>query len=110
MSSLKFNPQNQSLVVQVTLSAKKSGTVNLVLDTGASSLVLSEIVAQAIGLEINPKKTISMITVTQSEKVPRVIVPTVSFLGKSVSNVPAIIKNLPPDSPAEGLLGLLSLE
>ena len=60
----------------------------------------------AIGITIDPSKTIQTTTATTVETVPEIIIPEMSVLGKTVKNVEAIVKDLPPETTVDGLLGL----
>lgn len=110
MPALKFNPQDLSIILDVEISGKASTITRLVLDTGASFVVLPWKLAVAIGLQIDPEKTIQTTTATTLETVPKVIIPEISVLGKKVRMVEAIIKDLPPEAPVDGLLGLSFLK
>lgn len=110
MPTLKFNPQDFSIIVDAEIVGQTSIITKLVLDTGASFVVLPWKLALAIGLKIDPQKTIQTTTATAVETVPQVIIPQISVLGKKAINVEAIIKDLPPEAPIDGLLGLSFLK
>src|SRR5437879_678660 len=110
MSGLKFNPQDLSIILDVQITSQNSTITRLVLDTGASFVVLPWRLAIAIGLKIDPEKTIQTTTATTIETVPKVIIPKISVLGKTATDVEAIIKDLPPEVPVDGLLGLSFLQ
>lgn len=48
--------------------------------------------------------------VSSVETTPKIIIPEIKVLGKKVKNVEAIVKDLPPEAPADGLLGLSFLK
>lgn len=108
MSNLKFNPQDPVIIIEGKIQGRLAAIARFVLDTGASYVVLPWRLADAIGLQIDPKKTIQTTTATTVETVPEVIIPEMSVLGKSTRNIKAIVKDLPPEAPVDGLLGLLS--
>lgn len=110
MSNLKFNPQDLSIVIDAEITSRTSTITRLVLDTGASFVVLPWRLAIAISLRIDPQKTIQTTTATTVETVPKVTIPKISVLSKTATNVEAIIKDLPPEAPIDGLLGLSFLK
>lgn len=110
MAKLKFNPHASVILVDVKLSARFSIIGRLVLDTGASYVVLPWKLADAIGVRIDPKKFTHTTTATAVETVPEITIPQMTVLGKTIRNVEAIVKNLPPSAPVDGLLGLSFLK
>ena len=63
-----------------------------------------------IGIPINPKNVVSLTSASAMETKPKIIIPEIAVLGKKVKNVEAIVKDLPPEAPADGLLGLSFLK
>lgn len=106
MPQLKFNPQTLSIIVDTYLAGKIILHTKFVLDTGASFVVLPWWIATGLGLKIDPKNLTTTTTASSVENVPLSIIPKVTFLGKTVSNVPCIVKDLPPEAGVDGLLGL----
>lgn len=110
MSQLKFDPFSPSIIVSADIKASFPTTAKLILDTGASYVVLPYDMVSAIGLPINPKNTVRLTTASTTETIPEIIVPEISVLGKKVKKVEAIVKDLPPEAPVDGLLGLSFLK
>lgn len=110
MSTLKFDPQAYSIIVEAKIKARVPTIAQLVVDTGASFVVIPWKLALTVGLEVDPGKIIQTTTATAVETVPIVNIPEISVLGKTVKNVEAIIKDLPPEAPVDGLLGLSFLK
>ncbi len=106
MQSITFNPSSFVIVLDVGLTGSRVGIAKMVLDTGASYLVVRWKLMSAIGIKIDPQKTVHTTTASSIETVPKVIIPEVIVLGKRVKNVEAIVKDLPPESHVDGLLGL----
>lgn len=106
----KFNPHSHAIIVNVFIKATHPTIAKLILDTGASRLVLPWKLATTIGLSIDQDKITPITTVTTVESVPEVNIPEVTVLGKTVKNVKGVIKDLPPQAPADGLLGLSFLK
>lgn len=106
MQKITFDPSNPVIVLDVSIKGKRTAVAKLVLDTGASCVVLRWKLIYAIGLTIDPRKTTQTTTATTVETVPEVTIPEISVLGKSAKNIEAIVKDLPPESHVDGLLGL----
>lgn len=110
MSSLRFNPDIHSIIVGAGLKSRVTAIANLVVDTGASYVSLPWRLVNTVGITIDPKKTLQITTATTVETVPNVVIPEMTVLGKTVKNVEAIVKDLPPEAPVDGLLGLSFLK
>ena len=106
MSQLKFDPSSPSIIVTADIQAVFPTAAKLILDTGASYVTLSRDMVSAIGLPIDTDNTIQLTSASTVETTPKIVVPEITVLGKRVKNVEAIIKDLPPQAPADGLLGL----
>ena len=68
--------------------------------------MVSELLAQSIGIKINPSNFVRTFTASDIVKVYKVTLPEISALGKKTKSVPAIVKSLTRSSPVDGLLGL----
>ena len=110
MSQVRFDPRDPVIILDARIKASLSTIAKLVLDTGASSVVLPWKLTAAIGIKIDPSKTTQTTTATTVETVPEVIIPEISVLGKVARNVKGIVKDLPPESHVDGLLGLSFLK
>ena len=106
MSKTPFNPQNSVIIIDAVIKAQKSAITHLVLDTGASTVVLGWRLTTAIGIVIDPKRVTHTTTASAVETVPQIVIPEINALGKTIKRVPAIVKDLPPESGVDGLLGL----
>lgn len=106
LGQMKFNKNSSIIILDVRIQEKTAVTARLVLDTGASLVVLSTRLTKAVGIDIDPKKTAQTTTATKVETIPEIIVPYMSVLGKEAKHVKAIVKDLPPQSGVDGLLGL----
>ena len=85
------------------IKAKSKTLSRLILDTGASRVMLPWRLAKAIGLNIDPKRVVQTITASKIEEAPVVILPEINTLGKTVKNIEVLIKDLPPESHVDGL-------
>lgn len=106
MHLVKFDPNVAIIIVSGKVKVSVATIVRFVVDTGASMVVLPWKLTTAIGITIDPSKTIQTTTATTVETVPEIIIPEMSVLGKTVKNVEAIVKDLPPETTVDGLLGL----
>ena len=95
-----------SLYAQI-LGPKDTKTLKMVLDTGASRTMVPTRKAMEIGCDptVSPNR-IQIFTASGIEYVPIVCVPLFKCLGMEVKNLEVICHDLPPQSPADGLLGL----
>jgi len=110
MSTLKFDPATLSIIINADIRGIHPTTARLVFDTGSSFVVLPWKLVTSIGIKIDPSKTVEITSATTMETVPKIIIPEMKVMGKSVKNVEAIVKDLPLESPADGLLGLSFLK
>lgn len=110
MSQLKFNPSSPSIIVTADIKAGLLTDAKLILDTGASYVTLPWNMVSAIGIPVDTNRTVQLTSVSSVETTPKIVIPEISVLGKRVKNVEAIIKDLPSETPADGLLGLSFLK
>lgn len=110
MSQLKFDPSSPSIIVSADIKASLPTIAELILDTGSSYVTLSWNIISAMGIPVDTKNTVRLTSASTIETIPKIIIPEMAVLGKVVRNVEAIIKDLPPEAPADGLLGLSFLK
>lgn len=110
MSQLRFDSSSPSIIVSADIKASFPTTAKLILDTGASYVVLPYDLVSRIGIPIDPKITVRLTSVSTVETISKIIISEMRVLGKRVKNVEAIVKDLPPETPADGLLGLSFLK
>lgn len=110
MSQLKFNPSSPSIIVNADIKAGLPTVAKLILDTGASYVTLPWSIISAMGIPIDTNNTVQLTSASMTETTLKIIIPEMSILGKRIKNVEAIIKDLPPEAPADGLLGLSFLK
>jgi len=106
---MRFDPSSL-IILDVTVKARRFAVSKLVLDTGASYVVISWRLATAVGINIDPNKTLQTTTASSIETVPAITIPEMAVFGKTVKNVHAVVKDLPPGIPVDGLLGLSFLK
>ena len=106
MPQLNFPRDTQTIVVDTQLSGKITLHARLVVDTGASLVVLPWRIATGLDLPIDPTQLVKTSTAAAVESVPLTIIPKVTVLGKTMRNVVCMVKDLPAESGVDGLLGL----
>lgn len=110
MSQLKFDPLLPSIILSADIKASLPTIAKLILDTGASYVTLPWNIVSAMGIPVDTNNIIQLTSVSTVETTPKIVIPEISVLGKRMKNVEAIIKDLPPQTPADGLLGLSFLK
>lgn len=105
-SQMQFDPASSVVIIDAEVKAAHSTITRLAVDTGSSYVVISWRLINALGIKIDPKRILQITTATTVETVPQVTIPEVKVIGKSVRNVEGIVKDLPPESHVDGLLGL----
>lgn len=106
MSQLKFDPSSPSIIVSADIKTSLPTIAKFILDTGSSYVTLSWNLVSAMGIAVDTKNTVRLTSASTVETTPKVIIPEMAVLGKVVKDVEAIVKDLPPEAPADGLLGL----
>lgn len=110
MSLLKFDPATYGIILETKIKNRFAEIAHLVLDTGSTYVMIPWKLAAATHLNIKQAQTIRLTSTSTLETVPKVVIPEMEVLGKKVKNVEAIVKDLPPEAPADGLLGLSFLK
>ncbi|MEK6826487.1 MAG: retropepsin-like aspartic protease [Nanoarchaeota archaeon] len=108
MGKINFNKESNVIDVHIEIkNGNKTLRPKMALDTGATFVMIPLEIAETLGLhpELSQEKT-EMITASGVEKVPIVTLKLVRFAGKEVTNVKAIVHDLPQKSYVDGLLGL----
>jgi len=101
-----FDPTAPSIIVPVTLTNhSKVATISMVLDTGASYVVIRPSLAQALNLDLD-STTLDISTASGSASAASTTIPQITVLDCTCLRVPTIITHLPEDTGADGLLGL----
>lgn len=107
MTQLTFSPNASAITLFSKLEGSQGKTrAKLVFDTGSYAVLLSWKIALAIGLPIDPNKTLRITTASMVETAPVTLIPRMNVLGHIVENVECIIRDLPEGSGVDGLLGL----
>lgn len=113
MSQLKFDPTAPVILISPLLEGENGlkRKTKMVLDTGATYVMISWKLAEALKLEPQKtKKWVDLTTASAVERTPVIKVKAITVLGKRVKNVEVAIKNLPEESRVDGLLGLSFLK
>ena len=110
MSVLKFDPATYGIILEAKIKNRFAEIAHLILDTGSTYVTVPWKLAVATHLDIKQDQTVKLTSASTYETVPKVIIPEMEVLGKMIRNVEAIVKDLPPEAPADGLLGLSFLK
>ena len=110
MSVLKFDPATYGIILEAKIKNRFAEIAHLILDTGSTYVTVPWKLAVATHLDIKQDQTVKLTSASTYETVPKVIIPEMEVLGKKIRNVEAIVKDLPPEAPADGLLGLSFLK
>ena len=106
--AMKISFQNSSLItIPVILFGTRKTIITMALDTGATYTMIPWKVAQALGFQ--PERTgpkINITTASSTEQAPLVTISRLLVFKHMVSNIEAVVHDLPPTSRIDGLLGL----
>ena len=85
----------------------RSMSVQLILDTGATTSVLSEAILRTLGYDLgNVTDRVQMTTGSKVTSVPRVVLTRFTALGTHRFGFPVLAHTLPVSNSINGLLGL----
>lgn len=108
MARYNFDAKLPVIVIDVLIENKNiKKKVKMALDTGATYVLISWDVAEALNL--NPafcEKRADIITASGTERAPLLTVDMIRFVDKATNNVNVLVHDLPPKSYVDGLLGL----
>lgn len=111
MSADSIDIAKQLVTLQVTLTHRSETSVQMVVDTGATYVLIPWEVALSIGVEVKDTRfREELITASGHAYAPLMTISKVEVLGKSVMNCPVIVHDLPENSYSAGLLGLSFLK
>lgn len=105
---VKLIKVGDSNIVDVVVNEKKR--TKLVLDTGATSVVISNAVAKQCVPNLSAAETVNFTSVTGSGSGRAVKLTSLRVGTAKVSNVEAIVHDMPANSNDEGLLGMTFLK
>lgn len=108
MGTFKLNPDASVILVDAELKGpERSHKIRMIVDTGASFTLINQEVLAFVGYDLARSKRRSKITTASGiEYVPFLEIRRLEALAQSVNNLEVCGHTLPPDLPAEGLLGL----
>lgn len=106
MSKFSFNADGSVIILDADITNRITVHARVVLDTGASLVVLPWRMITSLNIRIDPHSLVSTSTATTVESAPFVILPKMTVLDMTVKNVPCLVKDLPAESGVDGLLGL----
>ncbi len=108
LMSVTFNPKHGPIMVRAEVTGPARSTpVQLVLDTGATTTVLTEAILLGLGYDLATVTDRARLTTgTMVSIVPRVILTRLSALGQHRFGFPVLAHPLPTAGSVHGLLGL----
>ncbi len=107
MKPAPFDPRANVLTFECFVEYKRSATLVLALDTGASMIVLSEEALKNIGYDLSKeKKNVTFTDASQSHLVPKVVLKSISLSGVKVENIEALSYTIPEEHGIDGVIGL----
>lgn len=106
--TFRFDPQRRLIPVVVKIRGPLGmERGRLALDTGASRTLVSPFPLADIGCDVSEGcERIYVTTGSQRESMPTIVLPQVTALGHTVSNLVVLAHQLPPRAAVQGLLGL----
>lgn len=106
--TFRFDPARRLVLVEARIQGPTGESVlDLAVDTGASLTLISPASLALVGCEIDPRAPrLAIMTGSRSESVPRVVLPRLTALGRSLSNLSVLAHELPSAASVHGLLGL----
>ncbi len=109
---MRLDPSASVIVLPVEVDGlTRRRTIKMVLDTGATYVMIPRYVAEAIGYDLGAiKRKVAITTVSAVEDVPFITLKHVKALGVEVKRIPVVCHDLPAGSGVEGLLGLSFLK
>jgi clan AA aspartic protease (TIGR02281 family) len=108
MTKYSFDPEDPVLALYVEIKGdKRKAKPKLALDTGSTYTMIPWELAEFLGYEPHLcKERVRIITASGIEKTPLITLESVGILDKTATNIKAVVHDLPPESYADGLLGL----
>jgi len=108
---LRIKRGQVTIVRPLLIGERGQVKIDMVLDTGASLTMIPPYIARGLGY--NParsRKRVQLITASRIETAPVITLEAIELLGQRIEEVDVVCKNLPPQSRAEGLLGVNFLD
>lgn len=111
MGSYNFDLSAGIILVQAKIiTPQMTTTARLVFDTGATFCMLPWSIVNQLKMDVNLKDVIQTTTASTVETSPMVTLPEMSVLGETAKNIRCIVRDLPPLSGVDGLLGISYLK
>lgn len=108
MSVFPFDGRRGSILVDAEVTGPlRSVTLRLILDTGASTSLLSPDVAARVGIDAaSSGRMVTIMTGSGIESAPQVVLTRFGALGQHRFGFPVVAHRLPAGAMVDGLLGL----
>ncbi len=106
--SYPFDPSHGPILVSAEVTGpERSMTLQLILDTGATTSLLNEAVVWALGYDLaSVTDRVQMTTGSLITSVPKVVLTRLTALGQHRFGFPILAHTLPVSASVHGLLGL----
>lgn len=105
-----FDRRSGVLLIEAVISSTINIKARLIFDTGATYCMLPWRLVRALDLKIDPDKTVQTTTASSVETSPIVTIPKLTVSNQSIENATCLVRDLPPLSGVDGLLGLSFLK
>ena len=107
MTTLRFNPRLNLIVLNVELKYQVKHTIRMALDTASTFSALTSDAATRLGFDLGQVKSQQTIaTASQILTVPQVTVPAVTLGTETIDDLLFLVMPLPLPLGVKGLLGL----
>ncbi len=107
MEAFRFNPSAPSIIVPARLLGPRGVRwVDLILDTGSTSTVIDELVAQRLGYKLEAVPSVQVTTASGIAQASVIPMRQLLALGETVTDLSVLAMPLPLQLRADGLLGL----
>ena len=104
-TTYKYNLHRRKLLIEALIDGKTN--IDLILDTGAGTTVISEVMASVLGYDIkNLPKTENFVSASGRVNARMIYLNRIELLGKKVENFKVAVMNLPVQIMADGLVGM----
>lgn len=108
MFEFPIDPTARLIIVDAAIHGPKGASLlRLILDTGSVYTIVAPVQLLEIGCDpAASRERCALTTASTLEYAPRMRVPRFEALGQSVRNFKVCVHSIPPNMPADGLLGM----
>lgn len=106
-AEIPYSMVNNSMIIQASVNGV---AMRMILDTGASFVVIPPAIASRAGIVTEGKKKTKLATANGKVSAPQVFIDYLKVGSFSEEKIPAVVKNILKEDPRLGLLGMSFLE